>query len=93
MNDEDFSTIGSDSDKSNNERPKMKLAAETETIDLTEVLTKDLTASGSYFIEGFQDTFFGKLLEALPVAGLLIDKSFTIRFANQSWGRFSSDFL
>ena len=92
MDDNDPSTIDFDVEKSNRERPLLKLASETESIDLTEVLTKDLTSSGSFFIEDFQETFFGRLLEALPIAGLLIDKSFTIRFANQSWGRFSGDF-
>src|SRR4030042_3530091 len=79
-------------EESRPERPLLTLAAETESIDLTEVLTKDLTSSGSFYVAGLQETFFGKLLEALPVSALLIDKSFRIRFANQSWVRFSGDF-
>ncbi len=67
------------------------MAAETESIDLTEVLTKDLTPSGSFHVGGLQGTFFGKLLEALPVSALLLDKSLRIRFANQAWVSFSGD--
>ncbi len=83
------STIDFASEDSPPERPFLALAAETESIDLTEVLTKDLTSSGSFLIAGLQETFFGKLLEALPISALLIDKSSTIRFANESWVRFS----
>ncbi len=72
MNDKELSTIDFDGEKNDRERPFLRLAAETESSDLTEVLTKDLTSSGSFFIEDFKDTFFGKLLEALPIAGLLI---------------------
>jgi diguanylate cyclase (GGDEF)-like protein/PAS domain S-box-containing protein len=89
MNGNEPSTIDFASEDSPPERPFLALAAETESINLTEVLTKDLTSSGSFLIAGLQETFFGKLLEALPISALLIDKSSTIRFANQSWVRFS----
>jgi diguanylate cyclase (GGDEF)-like protein/PAS domain S-box-containing protein len=92
MNGNEPSTIDFAAEDSPPEKPFLTLAAETESIDLTEVLTKDLTSSGSFCIAGLQETFFGKLLEALPVSALLIDKSLRIRFANQSWGRFSGDF-
>ncbi len=92
MNGKDPSSVDFSPEESRPERPLLTLAAETESIDLTEVLTKDLTSSGSYHVGELQGTFFGKLLEALPVSALLIDKSFRIRFANQSWVRFSGDF-
>jgi diguanylate cyclase (GGDEF)-like protein/PAS domain S-box-containing protein len=92
MNSNEPSSIDFSAEDSPPEKPFLTLAAETESIDLTDVLTKDLTSSGSFYVAGLQQTFFGKLLEALPVSALLIDKSFRIRFANQSWARFSGDF-
>ena len=92
MNSNERSTKDFAAEERRSESTLLTLAAETETIDLTEVLTKDLTSSGSFYVAGLQETFFGKLLEALPVSALLIDKSLRIRFANQSWARFSGDF-
>ena len=48
MNSNEPSTIDFASEDSPPERPFLTLAAETESIDLTEVLTKDLTSSGSF---------------------------------------------
>ena len=92
MNGNEPSTIDFSAEESQPEKPPLTLAAETQSIDLTDVLTKDLTSSGSFYVAGLQETFFGKLLEALPVSALLIDKSFRIRFANQAWVSFSGDF-
>jgi DNA-binding CsgD family transcriptional regulator/uncharacterized FlaG/YvyC family protein len=57
----------------------------TQTIDLAELLTKDVTLSGSFDIRGgIWATTFGKLLQAIPIPGMLIDESFDVAVANQA---------
>ncbi len=57
----------------------------TQTIDLADLLTKDVTLSGSFDIRGnIWATTFGKLLQAIPIPGLLIDESFDVAVANQA---------
>jgi DNA-binding CsgD family transcriptional regulator len=60
----------------------------TQTIDLSSLLTRDTTSSGSFDIRGqIWSTTFGKLLQALPIPALLIDQSYTIVVANQACAR------
>lgn len=62
----------------------------TQTIDLSSVLTRDLTSSGSFDIRGqIWSTTFGKLLQALPIPALLIDQSYAIVVTNQACARIS----
>jgi diguanylate cyclase (GGDEF)-like protein/PAS domain S-box-containing protein len=61
----------------------------TETIDLDNLFTRDLTSSGSFSVKGIRKTSFAKLLLALPMPALLVDASFHIAFANEAWGRIS----
>ena len=60
----------------------------TQTIDLSSLLTMDVTSSGSFDIRGqIWSTTFGKLLQALPIPALLIDQSYAIAVANQACAR------
>lgn len=65
----------------------------TETIELSDLLTRDLTTSGSFDIRGdIWATTFGKLLQALPVAAVLIDEDHSVAAANQACGRISREY-
>jgi two-component system, cell cycle sensor histidine kinase and response regulator CckA len=61
----------------------------TQIIELTEVFPRDLTATGSFSFTGITNTWFGKLVQVLPIPALLIDESGNITFANQCWERVS----
>lgn len=66
---------------------------ETETIDLGMSLTKDITESGSFDIRGdIWARTFGKVLQAIPMPGLLIDKSFHVVVANQACSKISAQY-
>ena len=64
----------------------------TESIDVGDLLTEDVTSSGSFDLRQFGTTSFGKLLQALPVPVLLIDRSYRIFFVNQAWGKISPEY-
>ena len=60
----------------------------TQSIDLADLLTKDITSSGSFDIRGeIWATTFGKLLQALPIPGMLLDDSFNVVVVNQACGK------
>lgn len=61
----------------------------TETIDLNSLLASDTTASGSFNLQEVSKTSFGKLLQALPVPALLVDRSLLVTFLNDAWGKIS----
>lgn len=66
----------------------------TQTIDLTVLLTEDVTASGSFDVRGRAwTTTFGKFLQALPIPALLIDRSCTIVAMNQACGSLSTNYM
>jgi DNA-binding CsgD family transcriptional regulator len=63
----------------------------TETNHLANLLTKDVTSSGSFDIRGdIWATTFGKLLDALPIPGMLLDESFNVAAVNQACGKITS---
>ncbi len=64
----------------------------TETVDLSNLFTTDVSSSGSFSFRGVTQTWFGKLLQALPIPALLIDQHFRIAFMNQSWSTISPYF-
>lgn len=66
-------------------------SAETETIDLRDVLTRELTSSGSFNILG-QNASFYKLLHALPISAMVIDKRHKIIFCNEACARLSTHY-
>ena len=62
----------------------------TQTIELTDLFTRDLTTTGSFDVRSeIWKTTFGKVIQALPIPTLLIDQSFHIVVANQAWGKVS----
>ncbi len=64
----------------------------TESIDVGDLLIEDVTSSGSFDLMQFGTTPFGKLLQALPVPVLLIDRSFRIIFANRACGKINAEY-
>jgi PAS domain S-box-containing protein len=64
----------------------------TETIDLASLFGGEVTSSGSFDLRGVQATSLGKLLQALPMPAILVDRSHAIVFANEAWGETRADF-
>ena len=65
----------------------------TQSIDLADLLTKDITSSGSFDIRGeIWATTFGKLLQALPIPGMLLDDSFNVVVVNQACGKINPQY-
>ncbi|MGB6067032.1 MAG: PAS domain S-box protein [Desulfomonilaceae bacterium] len=92
MGDNDFLTSDSpEEDESPRLLPEGNGA--TETLDLSNLLTKDLTSSGSFDIrENIWATTFGRLTQALPIPALLIDQTYDIIVANEACARISSGY-
>jgi PAS domain S-box-containing protein len=63
--------------------------ADTETIELNNLLTQDLTPSGSFKLGRIPATTFGQLLEALPIPAFLVDLSHCVAFANEACRKIS----
>ncbi|HMK34093.1 MAG TPA: LuxR C-terminal-related transcriptional regulator [Desulfomonilaceae bacterium] len=60
----------------------------TQTIDLSNLLTNDVTTSGSFAVRGgIWATAFGKLMRALPIPVMLVDKSYQVTVANEACGK------
>ncbi|MCA1959443.1 MAG: PAS domain S-box protein [Desulfomonile sp.] len=67
-------------------------AVGTETIELDNLLTKDLTKSGSFDIRGdIWATTFGKVMQALPIPAMLLDRSHKIVAANQACRKLATE--
>jgi diguanylate cyclase (GGDEF)-like protein/PAS domain S-box-containing protein len=64
----------------------------TESIDLNTIFGEGLTTSGSFDAEGIKRTSFCKLLRAIPIPALLVDKSHKITFCNDACGRISRNY-
>jgi diguanylate cyclase (GGDEF)-like protein/PAS domain S-box-containing protein len=60
-------------------------ADSTETLDLSNLFTRDLTLSGSFNLTEVKGTTFGRLLNAIPVPSGLIDRAYCITFCNEAW--------
>jgi PAS domain S-box-containing protein len=65
--------------------------ADTETIELNNLLTQDLTPSGSFQLGRIPATTFGQLLEALPIPAFLVDLSLCLAFANEACRKISAE--
>ncbi len=64
----------------------------TQTLQLDNLFTRDITASGSFDIRGdIWATTFGKVLQSLPIPVALVDLSGIIMVYNQAWRRISRD--
>ena len=62
----------------------------TETIDLTGLLIENLTTTGSYDLRRLRASSLNKLLHALPIPALLVDRSHYVIFANEAWAKIIS---
>ena len=92
MSDKELTTSDASS-KDLSTGPQPEEYGATETIDLTSLLTEDVTTSGSFDIRSdIWATTFGKLTQALPIPALLIDQSHNIIVANQACSRISSEY-
>jgi nitrogen-specific signal transduction histidine kinase len=76
-----------------NELSHLPLGSEsTQTIDLQSLFSSDVSQTGVFDLRDIASTSFGKLLDALPVPVLLIDKWFFVVFVNQSCEKLSVDY-
>lgn len=65
----------------------------TQTIDLSGLFSREISDSGSFDLkEGIWTTTFGKVMQALPVPALLIDKSLNISVPNEACSTISPVF-
>lgn len=64
----------------------------TQTIDLQGLLLSEFSTSGAFDLRSIGATALGKLLEALPVPILLIDKWFFVSFVNKAFTEISDDY-
>ncbi|MGO9123125.1 MAG: PAS domain S-box protein [Desulfomonilaceae bacterium] len=64
----------------------------TETIELSALFSKTVTISGTFDLNEQQASSLGKLLHALPLPSLVIDRSFRIGFANKSCRKISPEY-
>ncbi|MBI4962842.1 MAG: PAS domain S-box protein [Desulfomonile tiedjei] len=63
----------------------------TETIDLTGLLSRNITLTGSFDLRGVQARALTKLLDSLPMAALLVDHACAVAFANEFWDKTIED--
>ena len=80
----------SDSLSEESDPPRLSLVGRepTQTIDLSTLFTTDETDTGSFDISGdIWATTFGKVIQALPIAALLVNEMAHISVANAAWGR------
>jgi hypothetical protein len=63
----------------------------TETIDLSGILTRDLTQSGSFDALNNKGSSFHRLLQALPMPALLLDGDQRVIFSNQAVTRINGE--
>ncbi|MBI5570859.1 MAG: PAS domain S-box protein [Desulfomonile tiedjei] len=73
--------------------PKMipDLTAHTETIDIAEQAASLLNPSGSFLVNDLSLSSFGKLLQALPIPAMLIDRSCSTVFYNDVAEKMGAD--
>jgi len=65
--------------------------ATTETIDLTGLLNRNITLTGSFDLRGVQARALTKLLDSLPMPALLVDHTCAVAFANEFWDKTIDD--
>ncbi len=81
-----------DHDEQDNTSPTVLPGQHTETIELTALLSKSEITTGTFDLSETQASSLGKLLHALPLPALLIDRSFRIGFANRSCRKISAEY-
>ncbi|HMK35725.1 MAG TPA: PAS domain S-box protein [Desulfomonilaceae bacterium] len=91
MSDKDLPSFDDSDENDSSARMLLRSNVATETIDLNSLLTPDLTSSGSFDLQEVPKTAFGKLLKALPIPTLLVEKSGSIVFGNDACEKFSAN--
>ncbi len=88
----DFSELVSRIAKQHAEEEGSFLESEdpTESLDLASCLIEDVTESGSFSFRGIRKTWFGKLLQVLPIPALLIGEDSHVTFSNKSCERMTN---
>ncbi len=79
-------------DEQDTTSPSVIPGQHTETIELSELFSKTVTISGTFDLNEQQASSLGKLLHALPLPSLIIDRSFRIGFANKSCRKISHEY-
>lgn len=75
------------------EEPTSQLHGEgTQTIDLSNLFADYACPSGTFDVGAVSSSTFGRLLDALPIPALLIDRFYQVGFANQSCAKISSSY-
>lgn len=64
----------------------------TETVDLASLFTHEVTISGSFNIGGVKQTWFGRLIQALPIPAMLVNRSGMLAFLNESCEKISPSY-
>lgn len=64
----------------------------TETLDLASLFTHEVSISGSFNIGGVKQTWFGRLVQALPIPAMLVNRSGILAFLNESCEKISSSY-
>lgn len=63
-----------------------------DTIDLDSIFTADVTMSGSFNVRDIHLTSFARLLNAIPLPVVLVDRFAGVKFANEGWGKIVSEY-
>lgn len=63
-----------------------------ETIDLSRLFHEDLSSSGTFNLAGVESTALGRLLQALPIPAVVIEKSGHVVFLNRYCEKVSPDY-
>ncbi|MGB6064502.1 MAG: PAS domain-containing protein [Desulfomonilaceae bacterium] len=66
--------------------------AGTQTIDLSDLFARDVYSSGTFDLGAISSSTLGRLLDALPIPALLIDRFYQVGFANESCARVSAGY-
>ena len=86
-------SVNADDDRKAAAKPFVIDDPATQPCYLADLLTKDITNSGSFDIRGdIWATTFSKLLDALPIPGMLLDESLNIIAVNQACGKISPQY-
>lgn len=74
--------------------PSLMRFEDTQTIDLRGLLTRNLSATGSFNLsDAIWDTSFGQLIQCLPIPAVIVDESLNIKAANESCVRLGDGYL
>ena len=59
----------------------------TDSLNLTGLFRREVTETGSFDLRGVQAKSLSKLLDSLPMPGLLVDDCYAVAYANDSWNK------